>query len=93
MQSPDRRSDLWALALVLYEAIAGSNPLSAPTTPETLERIKDAHIPDLRKLRESCPARLTEFFRHALAIRPQDRFQSAEELRAALRRIDGELAT
>ncbi len=93
MQSPDRRSDLWALALVLYEAIAGSNPLSAPTTPETLERIKDAHIPDLRKLRESCPAPLTEFFRHALAPRPQDRFQSAEELRAALRRIDGELAT
>ena len=93
MQSPDRRSDLWALGLVLYEAIAGSNPLSAATTPETLDRIKDAQIPDLHKLRPDLPVALTEFFHQALAIRPQDRFQTAESLRSALRRIGGELTT
>jgi serine/threonine protein kinase len=91
MQSPDRRSDLWALALVLYEAIAGWNPLSAPTTPETLDRIKDAQIPDLREARPDSPAALTGFFRHALAIRADDRFQTADALRSALRRISRDL--
>ena len=54
MQPADRLSDLWALALVLYEAIAGRNPMASDSVIETVERIRGAVVPDLRQ----CPARV-----------------------------------
>lgn len=81
--------DLWSLALVLYESIAGRNPFRAPTVPEVLDRIRAFALPDLRQLRPDCPAALAEFFGAALGRRrdrrPRTAADFAERLVAAAR--------
>ena len=74
LRPADYHSDVWALALSLYEAIAGINPLAAPTPLETLERVATMDLPMLDSLRASCPADVAACFAQALskelAIRP-----------------------
>lgn len=71
----DARLDLWALALVVYEGLAGRHPFAAATVPEVLARVRKTRIPDLRDLRPDCPEPLARAFRRWLApeasVRPQ----------------------
>jgi len=81
----DARSDLFSLALVLYEALTsqrafGGEDLAAVTyalVHETPAPVRH-RIPDL-------PAGLDLFFARAFAKDPADRFQDAASFRAALR--------
>jgi hypothetical protein len=79
--------DLWSLALVLYEAVAGRNPMRRETVAATLSAIADARVPSLGTLVADPDAALTGFFAAALARRPRDRFPTAAEFRAALEEL------
>jgi hypothetical protein len=76
--------DLWGLALVLYEAVTGVNPLLGSDLTETMGRISHAKIPDARRLAPGCPGPLATFFEHALSPHRGDRPRSTSAFRSAL---------
>jgi hypothetical protein len=75
-------ADLYALALVLYEALCGVNPVRGPTPAATARRI-GSRLEPLERRRRDLPRALTRALDTALAPAPGDR-QSLDELHTAL---------
>ena len=73
-------ADLFSLALVLYEALSGTNPLRDTAGAA---RRRGAHLPPLRRQRRELPRELGRAIDLALRPRPSERGTLAE-LRAAL---------
>jgi serine/threonine protein kinase len=74
-------ADLYALALVIYEALSGVNPVRGPTPAATARRIGCA-LPPLERYRRDLPRALTRAVDLALDPDP-DRRGTLLELRAA----------
>ncbi|MBC8133109.1 MAG: serine/threonine protein kinase, partial [Deltaproteobacteria bacterium] len=81
----DRRSDVFALGVVLWEAICGRRPFSRETDLETLRAITQEPIPPPSKF-VRISARLEGIVMRALQKSPGDRFQTAQEMALALER-------
>jgi eukaryotic-like serine/threonine-protein kinase len=75
-------ADLYSLALVLYEALSGVNPVRGATLAATVRRIGRPLTP-LEHSRRDLPRELTRSLDRALAPEPADR-GTLEELRLAL---------
>jgi serine/threonine protein kinase len=90
----DGRSNVFSLAVMLYEMLAGSNPFARETPVATLDALCHEPALPLAATRQSL-AVLDPVVRRALAKRPEDRFAHAGELAAALEpllaanRLDG----
>ena len=80
----DGRSDVYALACVLYEALAGVAAFVG-ATPQAILQQRMLHEPrPLRVYRPSVPPGLEAVIAKALAIVPSDRFESAAAFSTAL---------
>jgi hypothetical protein len=83
--APGPLFDLWAVALILYECLAGYHPfVRASTNSETLSSIRRARVPDVRTADPMCPPAIAAFLRDALARSPDRRPQTAEAFLARL---------
>jgi serine/threonine-protein kinase len=78
------RTDVYALAAILYEMLVGSPPLSGPNALATASRRLFAEPPRLRGERPDVSWGLEYVIRQALAPDPADRPPTAEAFRAAL---------
>jgi len=74
-----RATDLYALALVLYEALSGVHPVRGLTPAATARRLGARH-PSLRRHRPDLPAALCEVLDGALSARPAGRGELADVL-------------
>ncbi|MBN9658004.1 MAG: serine/threonine protein kinase [Acidobacteria bacterium] len=83
-EEADHRSDLYSTGVVLFEALTGRAPFLGGSDRETLKAHLELPPPSLRELGVDCAPELENLLRRALAKRPDDRFQSAEEFRQAL---------
>ena len=80
----DARTDVYALGIVLYEALTGVPPFRGDT--DTATALLRLHTDPVRprQLRPDIPLAVEAVIGKALARRPDDRFPSATALRAAL---------
>jgi serine/threonine protein kinase len=78
-EEPDASFDLWALTVVLYEALAGESPVERSSWTATLRAIETADVPDIRGHVPEASATLAEFFSGALHPDVSRRPASAEE--------------
>lgn len=83
----DARSDIFALGIVLYEALVGRPLYDRPTLLDTLSAIVREPVPSLERERPELPDALEHIVQRALAKDPARRFQSAGEMRAALKSV------
>ena len=81
----DRRADIWAFGVVLYEMLTGRRMSDGETAAETLARIIERE-PDLKALPPSTPASVRSLLERCLTKDPRARLQAMGEARIALDR-------
>ncbi|HXY70116.1 MAG TPA: protein kinase [Gemmatimonadales bacterium] len=80
----DSPSDVYSLACVVYEMLAGAPPLRGDGTRATIAR-QIAEVPrSVRAARPDAPPAMEQALARALAKRPADRYQTVPEFLAAL---------
>jgi len=80
----DRRSDVFALGIVLFELTTGERLFRGDDPAHTLELVKNGRIPSPKEIYPQCPDRLALIIKRALARNVNDRYQTADEFRDAL---------
>jgi serine/threonine-protein kinase len=80
----DARSDLYSLACVLYEMLAGDPPHAGSTAQAVLMRILTEEPRDVTDARSSVPPHVRDALRRAMEKLPADRFATAAEFGGAL---------
>jgi serine/threonine-protein kinase len=81
----DGRSDVYSLACVLYEMLAGEPPWTGLTAHAVLARRLTDPMPSLRAARDAVPDYVEVAIRRALARAPADRFATVGAFAEALR--------
>ncbi len=81
----DVRSDIYSLALTLYETVTGVAPLASEDRKEAVNRARQPEIKPPSQHRPSIPAQVEDTLMRALARDPNDRFRTADEFVRALR--------
>jgi hypothetical protein len=79
-------ADLYALALVVYEALTGVNPVRTNVAAQRARRL-GAHLPPLRRQRRELPRELGRAVDLALRPRPRERGTLAEFREALLQSL------
>ncbi|MEO8334274.1 MAG: protein kinase [bacterium] len=80
----DNRSDIYALACVLYEMLAGRPPFSGMSATTILMMHRTAPVPSVRALRPEVPEAIDRALTKALAKEPSERFNTAAEFAEVL---------
>ncbi|HET7427179.1 MAG TPA: serine/threonine-protein kinase, partial [Gemmatimonadales bacterium] len=82
----DGRTDIYALGCVLYEMLTGEPPFTGATRAAILARHLSGAVPPLRTVRADLPIAVERAVLRALAKQPEERFATAGEMAAALKR-------
>ncbi|NDJ33538.1 MAG: protein kinase, partial [Chloroflexi bacterium] len=83
----DRRGDIWAFGIILFEMLTGQRPFSGESIAEVLYGVAVRQIPDLRTLRPDAPRALVDLVARMLEKDPQQRIASVRLVGAHLEAI------
>jgi serine/threonine protein kinase len=83
----DKRVDIYALGILLFELLTGRLPFDAASDYEVMKLHTEAPMPSLREVRPDSPPLLDEIIRRAAAKNREERYESAEAFLAALEGI------
>ena len=83
----DRRSDVWSLGVVLWEALTMRRLFAAKTEEEQIVKIRAAEVPAPSSLMSSVPRDLDDVVAMALARDPSKRYRSALAMQTELMQI------
>jgi eukaryotic-like serine/threonine-protein kinase len=82
-------SDIYSLACVVYELLAGQPPFTGPTAMALLARHSLDNVPSLKIVRNTIPDAVEDAILRAMAKVPADRFHSATDFANALTDDEG----
>ena len=80
----DARSDIFSLATVLFEMLTGQRLFDGDSEMSVLEAVRQVKVRPPRQVDPAIPREIDDLVMHALAGRPEDRFQTAGELEQRL---------
>jgi serine/threonine-protein kinase len=83
----DGRSDLYSLAVVGYQMLAGELPFKASNTPAMLMKHLSDPLRPLNTIRADVPRPLASLIERTLAKKPHQRWRDAAEFREALETV------
>ncbi len=90
----DPRADVYALGAMLYEVLTGRAPVGGDSAQEIIDRVLAGPPEPLRRVAPGVPADLDAIVGKAMARTPSDRYATARELAADLKRFQtGQLVT
>jgi serine/threonine-protein kinase len=79
------RSDLFSLAVSLYQMLSGKLPFEGESMAQLMFKIANEPPTDISSVRPDVPAGLVAFLARAMAKNPEERIQTGEEFAQALR--------
>jgi len=82
----DKRADIWAFGVVLFEMLSGQRLFEAPTVPETLAQVL-TRPPDLDALPASTPAAIRRLLRRCLERNPRQRLHDIADARIVIEEV------
>lgn len=83
-QVMDSRSDLFSIAIVVYEMLTGEQPFNANNVHAVMVKVVQSNPESPSVLNPTLPSGIDAVMAKALAKSPDDRFQTAEEFGKAL---------
>jgi Tol biopolymer transport system component len=83
-RAPDARSDVYSMAAVLYEMLAGEPPHTGASVQAVIAKLLTERPTRLRVIRDAVPEAVDEAVAKALAKVPADRYASAGDFARAL---------
>ena len=86
-RSADTRSDLYSVATVLFEMLAGVPPFQGETAVDIVIKHMNDKVPSICRIRHDLPIETDLFMQKALAKSPMDRYATPQEFIAALEQI------
>jgi serine/threonine protein kinase len=89
----DHRSDLFSLGVMLYELATGQRPFKGDSGVTLLASILKDTPPPVSEVRPDLPREFTRIVRRALAKDPEQRYQTAKDLRNDLQEVKDELTS
>lgn len=87
----DERSDIYSFGVVLYELCTGRVPFSGATAAEVMNAMLEQPMPSVRRALYDAPEELDWIVQKALAIEPEERYQTSKECLSDLRRLKQKL--
>jgi len=87
----DRRADLWALGVILWEAVAGRRLFVADTEAAIVLKVIEETIPPLHQVLPGTPPEIDQICSRALHRDPQQRYASAREMASDIEHAAGPL--
>ena len=86
-RSADTRSDLYSVATVLFEMLAGHPPFEGDTAVDIVMKHMHEKVPSICRLRPELPMEMDVFLQKAMAKSPNDRYSTPQEFIAALEQL------
>jgi serine/threonine protein kinase len=80
----DRRTDVFALGVVLYEISTAHRLFKSTSDAATIAKVQEMNIPPPSRVMKDYPAGLESIVLKALSREKEDRFQTADEMEDAL---------
>jgi Tol biopolymer transport system component len=87
----DARSDLFSLGIVLYELATGERPFKGETSLSVLSAILRETPKSVSELRAELPRELSRIVRQCLQKDPEERYQTAKDVRNQLRALKADV--
>lgn len=85
-RTQDRRSDIFSLGIVMYEALTGVRPFVGENYGEVIHGIVSKNARPVNELRPYAPREIVRMISKCLEKEPSNRFSSMHEIRAVLKR-------
>jgi serine/threonine protein kinase/class 3 adenylate cyclase len=87
----DHRSDIFSAGIIFYEMLVGKRPFSGETEADLISTIVRDVPEELSEMRSKMPRELRRIIRRCLEKEPDERYQTADELRQDLEQARDEL--